>query len=148
MSESALRAEIGNSLTAIFDGLLEYEIDSVDRITGKTLTLNEMHTLSAIAQGEVSTMTMVAGLLGVTVSTLTIGINRLVVKGYVNRIRSQNDKRVVFLALTAKGEEAVLAHGAFHESLMQRLLQDLDAGKIVILRDMLKNIERAIQSEE
>lgn len=48
------------------------------------------------------TSSEVAKELSITVGTLTVAINNLVKKGYVERIRSEDDRRVVKLGLTKK----------------------------------------------
>lgn len=48
------------------------------------------------------TTSEVAKELSITVGTLTTAINKLVKKGYVERIRSEDDRRVVKLGLTKK----------------------------------------------
>ena len=60
-----------------------------------------MHTIEAIGMYK-KTTTEVAKELSITVGTLTIAINRLVKKEYVERIRSEDDRRVVKLGLTKK----------------------------------------------
>ena len=52
-------------------------------------------------------MSTVARELNVTVGTLTIAVNNLVKKGYIQRMRSQEDRRVVLISLTEQGEESL-----------------------------------------
>ena len=51
-----------------------------------------------------------------TVGTLTIAINHLVKKGYVERSRSEEDRRVVLVSLSEKGEKAYFHHRMFHRA--------------------------------
>ena len=48
------------------------------------------------------TTTEVANKLNVTVGTLTVAVNALVKKGYVVRLKSETDRRIVILGLTKK----------------------------------------------
>lgn len=57
--------------------------------------INDMHILECVGMVQTKNMSTIAKSLGVTVGTLTISMNGLVKKGYVNRKRGQQDKRVV-----------------------------------------------------
>ena len=59
----------------------------------KDITNNDMHVIEAIGRDGSKSMSTVAKALSVTVGTLTIAINNLVKKGYVNRERSEKDRR-------------------------------------------------------
>ena len=59
----------------------------------RDMTANDMHVIEAIGTGEPKNMTTVAKLLSVTTGTLTISMNSLVKKGYVQRVRSEEDRR-------------------------------------------------------
>lgn len=72
----------------------------------RDMTANDMHVIEAIGTGEPKNMTTVAKLLSVTTGTLTISMNSLVKKGYVQRVRSEEDRRVVLVSLTEKGKRA------------------------------------------
>ena len=58
-------------------------------------------------------MSAVAKSLSVTVGTLTIAMNHLVKKGYVERRRSEEDRRVVLVSLSEKEKEPTITIGCF-----------------------------------
>ncbi|KZN94789.1 MAG: MarR family transcriptional regulator [Bacillaceae bacterium] len=65
---------------------------------------NEQHyLLRYIHQKERCTSTELANVFRVNKSAITAMINRLVEKGFVQRIRDEKDRRVIYLALTEKG---------------------------------------------
>jgi DNA-binding MarR family transcriptional regulator len=61
----------------------------------------------------------------VTVGTLTIAMNSLVKKGYVNRERGVEDRRVVYISLSEKGYKAYEHHEQFHHEMIDEILRDL-----------------------
>lgn len=61
-----------------------------------------MHIIEAVGTEEPRTMTAISKTLGVTMGTLTIGMNALVKKGYIIRTRNPKDRRIVFATLTPK----------------------------------------------
>ena len=70
-------------------------------------------------------MSDVASLLSITQGTLTVTINRLSHKGYVNRTQDTKDRRIYRLGLSEKGEEVMKIHNQFHEDMVDRLLLHL-----------------------
>ena len=82
-----------------------------------------MHTIDAIGMYKKKTTTEVARELLVTVGTLTTSINRLVKKGYVERIRSEDDRRVVKLGLTKKGRLVFRIHQHFHHEMVKSAIK-------------------------
>lgn len=106
----------------------------------KDITINDMHILEAIGQKNPQNMSSVATKLKVTVSTLTIAINHLVKKGYVLRQRGEQDRRVVFLSLSEKGNQAFRKHIEFHKCMTLNITQDLSEKELELLVQALKKI--------
>jgi DNA-binding MarR family transcriptional regulator len=69
------------------------------------LTKKEKHTIFAISDKGNKTMGEIAENLGVTVSTPTTTINRLIEKGYVCRDIGKEDRRKVLVSLTDEGKK-------------------------------------------
>ena len=72
----------------------------------KDITNNDMHVIEAIGLGNGHNMSFIAKRLGITVGSLTTAMNSLVRKKYVQRYRSEEDRRVVYVRLTEKGAKA------------------------------------------
>mgnify|MGYP005786865793 FL=1 len=106
----------------------------------RDVTANDMHVIEAIGTGEPKNMTTVAKLLSVTTGTLTISMNSLVKKGYVQRIRSEEDGRVVLVSLTEKGKRAFAHHKRFHDAMIREVLKGLDEKEQEVLRRSLLNL--------
>ncbi|MDE5932849.1 MAG: winged helix DNA-binding protein, partial [Lachnospiraceae bacterium] len=102
-------------LVKTFRNINEIEERSIRTGEYKDLTTNDIHVIEAIGMGEKKNMSTVAKMLRVTTGTLTISINSLVKKNYVERVRSEEDRRVVLVSLTEKGKLAFLHHQKFHE---------------------------------
>lgn len=98
---SEYRARIDQVLVHLFNDILRIEEESLHRRGVHGLSMREIHVLQAIMEsGEENTMSAVAARLHVTVGSLTVAINTLVRKGYVERQRSSQDKRCIHLLLT------------------------------------------------
>lgn len=108
----------------------------------KELTVNDMHVIEAIDIHEPKNMTTVAKSLMVTTGTLTISVNGLVKKGYVERTRSEEDRRVVLISLTEKGRKAYAQHQQFHQEMIDAIIQGLNEEEQRILEHALRNVNQ------
>lgn len=70
-----------------------------------TLTRLDIRVLGTASLGEPWTMGALARDTGLSVSGLTAVVNRLVARGYLERRRSDQDRRIVWVELTARGRQ-------------------------------------------
>lgn len=76
----------------------------------------------------------------------SIAMNNLVKKGYVSRVRSEEDRRVVLIFLTEKGKQAHKHHMEFHDGMVKALVEALDEGQQEILVKSLLNLRKFFDS--
>jgi DNA-binding MarR family transcriptional regulator len=112
----------------------------------RDLTVTDMHVIEAIDRHEPKNMSSVAKALSVTTGTLTISVNGLVKKGYVNRTRSEEDRRVVLVSLTEKGCEAFAMHQRFHQDMIDAVIAGLSGEEQVVLGKALQNLAQYFRS--
>ena len=97
------RAERLNSLLVqLFNDILHIEEKVLKSSEIKDLSITEIHTIDAIGTQGNRTMGEIAHDLRITVGTLTSAINRLIKKGYAERSRTEEDRRVVLVSLTER----------------------------------------------
>lgn len=124
----------------LFNEILDVENKALITGSFKEISINDMHIIDAIGMREPKNMSTVAKAMSVTVGTLTTAINSLVKKGYVSRVRSAEDKRVVLLSLTEKGTAAYKKHAAFHKKMVQSVMDGFDAEELDILARALEKL--------
>jgi DNA-binding MarR family transcriptional regulator len=88
----------------------------------KNLTTKETHTIALIAALGLPRMSELAGRGHVTLGTMTVMINKLVKKGFVKRVRDDDDRRVVRVGLTAIGRKADRAHAKLHQDVIDSIM--------------------------
>lgn len=108
----------------------------------KDVTVNDIHVIEAIGMEEAKNMTSVARSLEVTTGTLTIAINSLVKKGYVDRVRSEEDRRVVLISLSDKGKRAYLHHRKFHDQMIDTVVEQLSEEEQQVLEKALAKLNQ------
>ena len=136
---------VNDYLVSVFNDILTIEESELKKSQFNDLSITEMHTIEAIGMYKMKTTSEVAKELSITVGTLTTAINRLVKKGYVQRIRSEDDRRVVKLGLTKKGKLLFRVHQYFHRQMIKRVLQDMGDDEEAVLLKALKNLHDFLQ---
>lgn len=116
---------VNDVLVNLFNEIMDIEERALITSEYKDISVNDMHVIEAVGIGSPRSMSVVAKSLSVTVGTLTIAMNNLVKKGYVNRARSEKDRRVVLVGLSEKGEKAYHHHRMFHEKMVMSVLKGL-----------------------
>lgn len=129
-------------LVKLFRNINTIEEQAIRTEEYKDVTSNDMHVMEAIGMGEQKNMTTVARALHVTTGTLTISINSLVKKGYVERVRSEEDRRVVLVSLTDKGNQAFLHHKRFHEQMIATIVEELSEEEKRVLEKALSRMNQ------
>lgn len=133
-------------LVNLFQEIMDIEEKALITSEFKNISVNDMHIMEAIGTEAPKNMSTVAKLMSVTVGTLTIAINNLVKKGYVSRVRSEEDRRVVLISLTEKGKRANKHHMEFHDGMVKALVEGLDEGQQEILVKSLLNLRKFFDS--
>lgn len=127
-------------LVKLFNDILKIEGAVLKDGEFSDLSVTEMHIIEAIGMDREMTMTEVANDLDITVGTLTTAINRLIKKEYVERRRIEEDRRVVLIKLTAKGEEAFKSHAQFHDDMIKSVILELSETEEGVLISSLKKV--------
>lgn len=128
-------------LVGIFREIMDIEEKAIITSEFKDLTNNDMHIIEAVGIKEEKNMSAVAKALSVTTGTLTIAMNSLVKKGYVERVRSEEDRRVVLLSLSEKGKKAYEHHRIFHERMIKATVDKLTETEKQVLAKALVNLK-------
>ena len=132
--------KINEYLVDVFNQMLDIEESSLAQSQFKDLSIKEMHAIEAIGMYHELTTTEVANSLNITVGTLTVAVNALVKKGYVERLKDVKDRRIVRLGLTSKGRLLYRLHSKFHEKLVKRTIQGMNEEEMAILVKGLHNL--------
>ena len=138
---------INTLLIDIYDKILVTEEKALSKGIFNDITIAEMHTLEGIGLYGTRTMSETAATLEITTGTLTVAVERLVRKGYVERHRDPADRRVVRVQLTKKGKLAYRMHGKFHNLLVDRLVSPLDENRRQVLFETLTGISEFISNQ-
>jgi DNA-binding MarR family transcriptional regulator len=128
-------------LVKLFNHVLSIEENSLITNEFSDISLNDMHIIEAVGIAQQKSMSSISKQLGVTMGTLTIGINGLVKKGYVLRNRGEKDRRVVYATLTQRGREAFEHHQQFHQRMVNAMIEHLEPSETKRLLETFDKLE-------
>lgn len=140
MEKEVLR-EINQYLVKIFNEVLMLEEEALKESTFTDVTIRELHTIEAIGLSGETTSSQVAERLNITLSTVSIAVQNLVKKDYVDRVQSTKDRRVIALKLTKKGKLLYRLHAKFHLQMVERILTDMNEDETQALIKGLRNLD-------
>ncbi|MCI1904113.1 MarR family transcriptional regulator [Enterococcus hirae] len=132
--------QVNSFLVTVFNDILTIEEEQLKKSRFSDLSIKEMHTIEAIGMYHKKTSSEVAKELKVTMGTLTVAINNLEKKGYVERFRSEDDRRVVKLGLTKHGRLLYRMHERFHRLMVEKAIESLSEEERAVLLKALKNL--------
>lgn len=132
---------LNSILVKIFNDILSIEQKALIIDEFSDITVTDMHIIDAVGNGEARTMSQISKTLEVTMGTLTIGINGLVKKGYVERRRGEKDRRIVYASLTDKGRRAYDHHRQFHKDMVSSVMNGLSEEEAKVLAKTMTKLD-------
>ena len=109
-----------------------------DPESGTRVSARQASILSHVDSVEPTPLSQLASHMGVTVSTMSIAVDRLVRQGYVVRDRAESDARVRHVRLTTAGERLRAAQKVLEPQLVRAMLSRLSPTE---RRDALRGLE-------
>ncbi len=120
----AFNQELNRLLVMAYRKIVMLEEDIINLISGMELSISEMHMLEAVGENKDEGIPLfeLAQALRISAPTVTVAINKLQKKGYVEKSKSETDKRSVIVKLSRMGKKMNAAHRYFHE----QMVRDID----------------------
>lgn len=116
--------------------LLEEELKSGKNF--QHLTPKQLYCIQVINELNNPSLSELAKVLKLTKPTVTVMVDRLEENKYVNKIKSDKDKRTAHLHLTEKGLLAAQLHSNLHKLIAKKLSDRLNETEKQILEVLLK----------
>lgn len=137
--------KINEYLVSIFNRVQTIEETSLKSSQFYDVSLKEMHTIDIIGKQKNVTPSDIASELMLTLGTVTTSLNRLETKGYIQRNRSNVDRRVVHLVLTKKGKLLYRLHSEFHKSMVKKIIEEMNEEEMEALLKGLISLHQFLE---
>ncbi|MDD4796256.1 MAG: MarR family winged helix-turn-helix transcriptional regulator [Eubacteriales bacterium] len=133
--------ELNALLVDTFHAIMQVE-ERMLHSSALDLSIGELHMIEAIAKNRVQGKTIgdIALEMDLSMPSVTIAINKLVKKGYVEKYRCQQDGRRVFVKVTRQGARADAAHRFFHENMIRSVVKEIAPGEQEVLLKGVKSL--------
>ena len=98
--------QLNEVIVDTYRSILRVEENILKRSDQTDLSISEIHMLEAVGKGKDRrrTISELAEVLNITLPSVTVAINKLMKKGYVEKVRGEEDGRIVYVSLTRQGE--------------------------------------------
>lgn len=137
--------QINQMLVEVYDDVNRIEEYSIKKGVFSDLSITEIHTIEAVGLYGSKTMSEVATKLEITMGTLTIAVDKLIKKGYLERSRSNTDRRIVNISLTNRGKLAYRIHEKFHLDMVKAIMLDFNPQEEEILLTALSKLNKHLK---
>lgn len=137
--------EINKMLVEVYDDVNHIEEYSIKNGAFSDLSITEIHTIEAIGMYGSKTMSEITAKLEITMGTLTTAIDKLIKKGYVERSRSNTDRRIVNVSLLKRGKLAYRIHEKFHLEMVEAVMADFTPEEEEILLIGLSKLNKHLK---
>ena len=110
----------------IFYSILNKEEKALEYLSNGKLTLKEIHVIEAVfkaLRGGQNTFSGVAGILGISLGTLTEAFSKLEKKGYLTKERDEVDKRVFYIMPTPIAQMIDAEHTRWHREMIDSIVK-------------------------
>ncbi len=126
MATEGFNGALDDILGSIYSNVLRLEKQMLKRSRQTTLSVSEVHLILCLGdhKGEGCTVSALAKSLGITVSSATIALSKLIQKGFVHKVRSQKDSRIVRVYLTEKGKSV----DTYHRICRREMVDEISRG--------------------
>ncbi|UZQ84053.1 MarR family winged helix-turn-helix transcriptional regulator [Thermoanaerobacter sp. RKWS2] len=130
-----IRQKLNNQLRA--NNLSEFQ---------KDLTIGEQQVIIILSENKSNPMYMkdIALELGISPSTLTSIVDKLVEKGLVQRNFDLEDRRKIEISLTKKGQDLYKHLAMFREKILQPIFEKLSPQELETLKNILQKIKEEL----
>jgi DNA-binding MarR family transcriptional regulator len=141
---------LARDMVSSLDRILDLMVTAAPAVEGAgleiPLTLQEMRLLKTIAQKDPTSMSTLAASMRISLPTATHLVDRLVAKGVVVRTRSEQDRRLVLVALSERSKAHAETYFKNRITLAVSILEPLEPAEREQAVKALSKIARLAQS--
>lgn len=134
MREGFMR-KFNEMLVDTFNQIRKVEEASLKSITNNNLSISEYHLLECVGKNRSAgrTISEIAQDLSISSASVTVAINKLVRKEYVEKKKGTDDGRSVYVCLTKTGRRMNAGHRMFHENMVREVSKEFDSEELEML---------------
>jgi len=117
-----------------------------ERLVRLGISMAQLHIMYTLKRDGVMTMSRLADVLGVSLSNASGLVDRMEERGFVERHRVPEDRRVVLVRGTAAGAQLLEDNDALSDSLMRHVLASLDPAELPVIAHAVGEVRAALEA--
>ena len=123
----AFEAALNTLLMDTYHSIMKVEEEMLQNNGQLDLSIGELHMIEFIAKDRDrgKTISEIAENQNLTLPSVTVAVNKLVKKGFVEKERCQEDARVVWVKVSRQGRKADTIHRYFHRQMIRSITGEL-----------------------
>ncbi|MBF6605279.1 MAG: MarR family transcriptional regulator [Chloroflexi bacterium] len=122
----------------------ELRCAGTERLVRAGVSMSHLHVMGLLARDGDAPMSRVADLLDVSLSNATGMVDRMAERGFVERVRVADDRRVVLVRLTDRGRAVLDEAEVIRRDLVEHLLARLEPSQLERLALTLADVHAAV----
>lgn len=141
--------ELNDLLVKTFWSVLKVEEQMLKADQSLNLSINELHLIESVGKADErgKTISEIALDLGIAKPSVTVSINKLLEKEYVNKRKDPADGRLVYVTLTESGNKVNHVHSYFHIQMVREISKALDETEKDVLMHSLNKLNAFFQKK-
>ena len=132
--------KIGDLVSKLSHSLGEMEELSKEKYGFSELIVTQTHDIVIISKLQNPNITELAVELKLSKPTVTVGVDRLIEKGYIEKVQSDGDRRNSHLHLTSKGEKINEMHDYAHTGFVELIKESMNPDELNKLEELLEKL--------
>jgi DNA-binding MarR family transcriptional regulator len=117
-----------------------------ERLVRLGISMAQLHILYTLQRDGLMTMSRLADVLGVSLSNASGLVDRLEERGYIERTRVAEDRRIVLVRVTEAGTRMLQENDALSDGLMRDVLGRLDPAELPVIARATAEVRSAIEA--
>jgi DNA-binding MarR family transcriptional regulator len=138
------REVIEHIITGFRAALLELRCIGSQRMLHRGVSMTHFHVMSMLERHGEMTMSRLAEMLDVSLSNATGLMDRMEERGFVERVRVADDRRVVLVRITERGRELLAEVEVIRSDILNRVLGRLDGARLERVARAMEDLRTAV----
>jgi len=128
------------------DTLFAFKCATSERLLRLGVSMAQLNILYILRRSGEMPMSRLAEVLNVSLSNATGLIDRMEERGFIERTRVPEDRRIVLIRLTADGQRVLEDQDAMSEELLRRVLDRLDPHQLGVVAQATADLKAAAEA--
>ena len=117
-----------------------------ERLVRLGISMAQLHIMYTLERNGVMTMSRLADVLGVSLSNASGLVDRMEERGYIERTRVPEDRRIVLVRVTEAGTRMIQENDALSDELMRDVLGRLNPAELPVIARATAEVRAALEA--